>query len=88
MYQGRHCTYKDYQHLSNITDDVLELSNVDDQSLKQYLNEINDYDYLIAEKMRNELFKERIDNQKRKDIIKEFYQELSKNVLVDIQEHK
>lgn len=88
MYQGKHCTYKDYQHLVDITDRILNMQDIDDDSLNAYLNEINDYDYLIAEKMKNAISKSDGDTQKRKDIIKEFYIELSKNVLVDIQEHK
>ena len=89
---GKHCTFDDYYHLVNVTDDYLKcLDNKDPDALTtkldNYLEVIKDFDYLVAERMRLKANRANGDLVLVKSIIKHEYNELIRNVLVDVREH-
>ena len=89
---GRHCTFDDYYHLVNVTDEYfrcLDRNDVDalGTKLDLYLEVIKDFDYLVAERMRLRVKKSNGDLSLVKSIVKEEYDELIRNVLVDVREH-
>ncbi len=89
---GKHCTIDDYYHLVNITDEYLRcLDNNHPDALTSkldiYLDTIKDFDYLVAERMRLRIKKSDGDLIKVKSIIQTEYNELIRNVLVDVREH-
>ena len=89
---GKHCTINDYYHLVNITDGYLKcLDSGHPDALTSkidlYLETIKDFDYQVAERMRLRIKKADGDSIKIKSIIQAEYNELIRNVLVDVREH-
>ena len=90
MYQGRHCTYNDYQLLEKISQEFLSILKRDDfdmSEIEYHLNTYSDFDFSIASKIRTYL--EKIDSDRIGAILKitPLLEELKSNVLVDIREH-
>ena len=86
MYNGRHCTYEDYSYLVNISKNVLEC--VEKNSLKEamkYIDEVEEFDLDIASRMLSAI---KIEPPNLKQVIKDLFDELINNVLVDIREHR
>ena len=86
MYNGRHCTYEDYSNLVNISKNVLEC--VEKNNLKEamkYIDEVEEFDLDIASRMLSAIKKE---PPNLKQVIKDLFDELINNVLVDIREHR
>ena len=90
MYQGRHCTYSDYQLLENISMEFLSILNRDKfdiNEVENYLDTFSDFDFEISSKIRIHLEKIFIDRSGAISKITHLLEELKNNVLVDIREH-
>lgn len=90
MYQGRHCSYNDYQLFEKISNEFLLLinrDNFDSYELDNYLSTLGDFDLDISSKIRINLEKMKIDKERAIIKIKSLLEELKNNVLVDIREH-
>ena len=90
MYQGRHCTYSDYQLLENISKEFLSILNRDKfdiNEVENYLDTFSDFDFEISSKIRMHLEKISIDRGGAIAKITHLLEELKNNVLVDVREH-
>ena len=90
MYQGRHCTYNDYQLLENISAEFLLIINRDNfnnYEVEMHLDTFSDFDIDISNKIRTNLEKLDLDKEVVINKIANLLNELKSNVLVDIREH-
>ena len=90
MYQGRHCTYSDYQLFENLSLKLLDVINRDNFELNDiecYLNTFSDFDSSISSKIRINLEKISVDKSLVMSKVKSLLEELKTNILVDIREH-
>lgn len=90
MYQGRHCSYSDYQYLEKISNRfllIINRDNLDNIEIENILNNLSDFDLEISSKIRINLEKMSIDKSKHLLKINNLIEELKNNVLVDIREH-
>ena len=90
MYQGRHCTYQDYDLFKKISEDFYLIINRDNFELNEvdnYLDTFSDFDNVVALKIRINLEKMASDKPLAIRKIKALLGELENNILVDIREH-
>ena len=95
MFEGKHCTYADYQRLVGESESFLRELGVsgefDDEKHKKtdrFLDFIFAYDEYIAADMRRNIVAAGGDLPRIRRIIIRGVEELKQNVLVDIQEHR
>ena len=93
MFNGRHCTYKDYQFLVKSTDDFilfLKGGNHDQfaSELDKYLDVINQFDEEIGDELLMKIKKIDSDYSQIIKVVETEIFRLKNNVLVDIQEHQ
>ena len=94
MFDGRHCTKKDLDLLVNETNKVLSLifKDIGDEQkkngLNNFVNLIKRFDDQIAESLQIKIkyFDKDYSNIKR--VIESHVEELKRNVVIDIYEHK
>ena len=100
MYQNRHCNYQDYERFNLLSNEFFSsLSKRDNMviyNLEKLVEEANNYDIIIGEKMNEYLLEANklINNNELesafnllKTEINKLVEELKKNILVDINEH-
>ena len=86
MYNGRHCTYEDYSNIVNISKNVLEcVEKINLKEAMKYIDEVEEFDLYIASRMLSAIKKE---PPNLKQVVKDLFDELINNVLVDIREHR
>ncbi len=95
MYQGRHCSYIDYELLERASSRYLMLLNNRDSGAflteqDNFISVINDFDYNLASKLKEELLLAKENNRWDLAInaVNKYINELKNNVLVDIREHQ
>ena len=89
MFDGRHCTYRDYDLLVVETEKVLtSLYNKEKDKIDEFIKLISRFDINIAKDLSREIKMAGDDYQKIAGIITHYTDELKQNVLVDIREHQ
>lgn len=95
MFEGKHCTYADYQRLVGESESFLrelgasgELDVEKHRKTDRFLSFIASYDEYVAADMRRKIAALEGDVGRIRRIIIRGVEELKQNVLVDIQEHR
>ena len=91
MYKGKHCSYQDYLNIQKKCDAFIHALNKNESTFllegeKLYV-EILDYDREIASRFIHVL-KSSDEKEKNAASLKKILDELLRNVLVDVNEHK
>ncbi len=87
MFDGRHCTQKDYSLLVDETDKIIQSISNGYFDIDNYVKFIARFDIDVADALKYKLSKIDISPSEMINVINKYIDELKQQVLVDIKEH-
>ena len=86
MFNGNHCKIEDYYRLEKASKDLYSLLDKDRETdITSFADLVSQYDEMISNSIRSKVKNK--SNHEIKIIIKNYIDELLKNILIDINEH-